>query len=576
MVSRPDASLILPSDSSPANKSLFHRMTEAQAVLLVAGLAALVFLPFLGSAHMFDPTDSFFMESAREMLETNRLSVPLMNYELWLDKPALHFWLIILSFKMFGLNEFAGRLPSAICGILEVVATYILSRQLLSRRQAFLSAVVLMSVPLFVIVGRVSLTDETLSMFLAISLLSFAIAAIKDKPKILLLAYFALSLAVLCKGPVAVVLVGLIVLSYFLVENFSKIFYSIWRVHPIAGLVCILVITAPYFIWAHTSTNGAFTSSFFFRQNIGRMVGVLNHVRPFWWYLPIVLAGFFPWSFLLVFEGSFVKKIWSGRSTVISKRRRLLVFASCWMTITFLLFSAIPTKLETYIIPLAPAFALFTGCYLDVLVRARRVLPIALMAAVVLLSLVAGPIAVYKLLDTTGIFLPIELAGLVFVCLLISLGFHFVRCGKAEKSICTISGATLALCAIFIPLVFAIYYHAYQMPIDRLVQYAKDRQANLAVVYFSMPSVIFHYGRQIPLIRNGEEMLDFAEASDGKQWILLNEDVLSLLHWTDRSPRVVVHDGRFWLFAVGRKCKKENTVEWNGPRKGVYPTLSNK
>ena len=71
-------------------------------------------------------------------------------------------------------------------------------------------------------------------------------------------------------------------------------------------------------------------------------------------------------------------------------------------------------------------------------------------------------------------------------------------------------------------------------------------------------------------------MHDYADAAPNKRWILINKDVLSLLEWTERSPRVVAHEGRWWLFAVGRNCMKEDTVEWNGPSVGFYPSLAEK
>ncbi len=573
MVSQPNTSIASHAPVPHSGKSVLSRLSERQIAALVCAAAALVFLPFLGATHMFDPTDSFFIESAREMLQVQQFAVPLMNYVPWLDKPAFDFWLIVFCFKLFGINEFAGRLPSAVSGILTVVSVYLLSRKLLSRRQAVLAAAILLSTPLFVVVGHVSLTDEPLSLFLTITLLSLAIASIERKAKYLIPAYLALSLAVLCKGPLALVLVGLITLAYFVVKDFRRVFLSIWQVHPLAGSAAVLLLTAPYYVWAHQATQGAFTQAFFFRQYIGRMVGVLNHVRPFWWYAPVVLAGFFPWSLLNLFAGPFLAKIWRGRSLVGTKRRQLLLFACCWMLIAYLLFSAIPTKLETYIVPLAPAFAIFTGCFLDLLIRAKQMVPIRLVAGAVILALLIGPFVVYKLFDQAGLFWPVELLAIAVLLIAAGLALHFSARRQFALTAGTTCGATVALCAIFVPFLFAIYYHSYQVPIDGLVAYAKQRNANLAVLYFTLPSAIFHYQRQLPLIHDQDEMRQFAEASDNPQWLLINQDVLSLLAWTDRSPRVVVHDGRWWLFAVGRNCKKEGTVEWNGLNIGVYPQL---
>ena len=380
-------------------------------------------------------------------------------------------------------------------------------------------------------------------------------------------AYLALSLAVLTKGPFALVLVGLIVLSYFVVTNYRRIFKSVVELQPLAGIVCLMVLTLPYYVWAHIDTHGAFTSSFFLRQNLGRMVGVLNHVREWWWYVPIALAGFFPWSLLNCFAGPFLFKLWGGRSTVITRRRSLLTFACCWVIATFVFFSAIPTKLETYIIPLAPALAIFTGCFLDLLIRMKRVMPILVMATALLVAVSGGPLVVCRLFDKAGTYLLFEAPGIAIVLCAAASAIFFCWKNRFTAAVATVCGAATTLCVVFIPLLFSIYYGAYQLPVDQLVQFAREHKANLAVNYFSLPSVMFHYGGQIPLIRNQADMRAYAEASDSPQWLLIGDDILSTLCWTDRSPRVVVRNGRWWLFAVGRNCKKENTVEWNGRTK---------
>jgi len=130
-----------------------------------------------------------------------------------------------------------------------VVATYLFSRQLLTRRQSLLSASILLSLPLFVSVGRVSLTDEPLSLCLTTALFSFAIFLIKRRLQFLFFAYLALAVAVLIKGPFALVLVGLILIAYVGLTStpgidlrridFRRILSSAWKLHPLAGVLGI-------------------------------------------------------------------------------------------------------------------------------------------------------------------------------------------------------------------------------------------------------------------------------------------------------------------------------------------------
>lgn len=567
-------------NDSSQGKSASARL-DALCYLTLAVIAACAFLPCLGSAGMFDPTDSFFIESGREMLETHKFIVPLMNYEQWLDKPALDFCLIALSLKLFGVNEFAGRLPAALSGILECLLLFACSRQLLTRRQAFLSALVLLASPLFIIVGRTSLSDEPLSLFLTTSLLSFALASIKKSKLFLVPAYIGLGLAILLKGPpLALILTGLVLTGYLLLTERLKFFSAAFQLQPIGGLLAAAAIALPYYLWAHIGTGGEFTTNFFLRQNLGRAAGTVNHVRPFWWYAPILFLGVFPWSIALLASYRFLKKVLLIAPEHCTRRQKLEKFACCWAVLGFLFFSAVPTKLETYIVPILPAIAILSGCFLDLLLRARQsklsraVLSICLVLAATMV--VASPVVIKLTLDKQGAFVPVQIVACVALLAGCAFGFFKLRKRQLEASTYALLGTTIAYFAVFIPLLFVVYHKSYQEPVDKLISYAHSQHADLAVLYFSMPSAMFRYQRAIPLIKSKEEMHAYADGAPDKRWVLINPEALDLLDWTERSPRVVAHEGKWWLFAVGKNCTKENTVEWNGVSKGGYPTLADR
>ncbi|HEY9683678.1 MAG TPA: glycosyltransferase family 39 protein [Oculatellaceae cyanobacterium] len=562
-------------------KSAFSQV-DARCILLIAFVGCISFLPLLGSAGLFDPTDSFFIESGREMLETQKFIVPLMNYEQWLDKPALDFCLIATSLKLFGVSEFAGRLPAALSGILEAILLFVLSRQILTVRQSLFSALSLLAFPLFIIVGRTSLSDEPLSLCFCCAVLSLAIASIKKRPIFLVPGYIGLGLAILLKGPpLALIFTGLAVGGYLLLAERANLFQAIWNLRPLVGLLAAAAIALPYYIWAHVGTNGEFTVNFFLRQNLGRAAGTVNHVRPFWWYVPVFLAGIFPWSLmLLTFSQRFFHRILHIDTARSTPRVKLLKFAACWAALGFCFFSAVPTKLETYIVPILPAVALLCGSYLDVLARAARsnfarrafIACLSCVAAVVIITPIATKIA-FK--DAVQLF-PLQLCAAGVLLIACGMGIRESFRSHLSRAGGWLLGAVISYCAVFIPVIFVTYHDVYQSPIDKLVTYAHDEHADLAVLFFSLPSVMYRYGHAIPLIKDEQDMRNFAEGAPDKRWVLMNRDVLSLLKWTERSPRVVAHEGRWWLFAVGKNCKKENTAEWNGLNVGVYPTLADR
>ncbi len=590
-----DDGMAIGSDTG-SEKRFDHKDWQAFGVLCV--IAVLMFLPFLGAAGLFDPTDSFFIESGREMFETNKLIVPLMNYEPWLDKPALAFWFIVASYKTFGVNEFAGRFPSALSGILIVLSTFVLTRQMLTRRQAFLSALTLTASPLFLIVGHVALTDEPLALFLTVSLLSIVNFIVQRKKAFLLLAYFSLAFAALCKGPLALVIVGLITLGYLVLTAPKKIVSSVLSLNPLLAIAFLAVVTVPYYVWAHVGTAGEFTNAFFLRQNLGRMVGVVNHVNPFWWYIPVVFGGFFPWSLVTLGSGPFLTRFFKRRERLITAREKVVFFSICWALIGFLFFSAIPTKLQTYIVPIFPALAIVTGLYLDDLLHLKRTKPFAFAEIALLVLAVAVPFLVHFLADHSELINPPH-AGSGYAPQVVSsapglmaivgygtsavLGIALIAMltftkGALSRRSCralgTVYSATLVGCGIFLPLLFCLYHDKYQANIDTVVAYCRLRGAHLAAVQFEYPSLMYRYREKIPLLKNQEDLQGYSD-EPGKRWIFIPEEVLSLLSWTKRSPRVVGYCGKYWIFAIGKDALKENTIEWNGLLPQYhYPTIA--
>ncbi len=148
-------------------------MKRSKPYILVLALSCLSFLPALGAYRMLDPTDSFFVEAAREMLELSHYVTPVINYTDWLDKPALPLICIIASYRIFGINEWAARLPSALSAVILVLFTFAAAKRLTGLRTAFYASLILCTSPLFLIVAHVALTDMPLTMFVGISMLAF-------------------------------------------------------------------------------------------------------------------------------------------------------------------------------------------------------------------------------------------------------------------------------------------------------------------------------------------------------------------------------------------------------------------
>jgi 4-amino-4-deoxy-L-arabinose transferase-like glycosyltransferase len=173
-------------------------------LLLLTMVLGIPFFQYLGRLPLIDPDEGRYAEIPREMLERGDLITPTLNYVKYFEKPPLLYWLNAASLKIFGVNEFGARFPSALCGLLTVLATYIIARQLYGRRTALISALILGTSAGFVLQSRIILTDMLLTFCLTAALGSFIVAAAREGRRSRALPWYLFylfcALATLAKG----------------------------------------------------------------------------------------------------------------------------------------------------------------------------------------------------------------------------------------------------------------------------------------------------------------------------------------------------------------------------------------
>ena len=134
--------------------------------VLLAAFGTL-FFQCLGRLPLIDPDEGRYIEIPREMLERGDFITPMLNHVKYFEKPPLHYWLNALSLSVFGENEFAARFAGTLCGLLTVLVTYYLGRQLMGRRTGLYGATLLGSAGGFLVMSRINFTDMTLTFFLS-------------------------------------------------------------------------------------------------------------------------------------------------------------------------------------------------------------------------------------------------------------------------------------------------------------------------------------------------------------------------------------------------------------------------
>jgi len=261
--------------------------------LIISIVALLLFMPFLGAVHLFDWDEINFAEAAREMLLTGNYSRVQINYEPFWEKPPLFFWMQVLSMKCFGVNEFAARLPNAICGILTLNLIFYYGKKWYSSHLAWWWVLLYIGsfTPHFYFKSGIIDPFFNLFIFIAIVHLYKATLTEGNKTRMFIYAGIFLGLALLTKGPVAIIIAGICGLVYWISIRFKPFFI----LSQLLLLVLFtLMIPLLWFLPDWIKNGFWFTSEFLKYQADLFLNPVASHGQP-WYYHPVVLLiGCFP------------------------------------------------------------------------------------------------------------------------------------------------------------------------------------------------------------------------------------------------------------------------------------------
>ena len=317
-------------------------------------LLAFILLTWLGAAPIYILDEAKNAQCAREMLLQNDWVVPTFNGELRTDKPVLHYYFMMMAYKMFGVNEFAARFFSAILGLLTVLLTFLFTKRFMNAVTAFFSALVLVASTQYLFEFRLSVPDPYLIFFITAGLFTAYTFLSENKLIYLLLASVSFGLATLAKGPVALALPGLCLLIWIIWKKKWKIALT-WKLLPAA--VLISAVTLPWYIAVDKATNGAWTRGFFIDHNLNRFSDPQEgHGGFFLITLLFVIIGLLPFT-------SFIGEVAKKRKSVFSEE--FIQFSGIVVLAFVVFFSIASTRLPNYPMPCYPFVAIILGHYLS-------------------------------------------------------------------------------------------------------------------------------------------------------------------------------------------------------------------
>jgi 4-amino-4-deoxy-L-arabinose transferase-like glycosyltransferase len=355
------------------------RSLPPRAAALLLAVAAGLFLFRLGGVPLLGPDEPRYARVAVEMHRSGDRLTPTLQGRPWLEKPVLYYWLAGAAYGLLGESETAARLPSALAGLFLVGTTALFGARLFGRSAGLHAGFIVATGLLPFAYARAASMDMLLAAAAsaATGLLALRAAAIAGRLAVPA-AYALAAIAVLAKGPLGLLLPLLVVLGFVLFERDRRRARQ-W-VSPL-GIVLFVAIAGPWYLAMLRTHGRAFVDEFLLNHNVQRFLSEIHHhPGPFWYYLPVLIAGLFPWSGLIL----------PGLAGLRPRLSRRDAFVLVWLVVPLVFFSAAQSKLPGYILPCLPPLALLMGRGADRLVWAQAPKTWADGRAVALVSLVLG------------------------------------------------------------------------------------------------------------------------------------------------------------------------------------------
>ena len=315
-------------------------VSRDRGVWAVALALAALYMWRLGAAPLFDVDEGAFAEATRELLASGDWGHTTLNGTDRFDKPILVYWLQAVAVVLFGVNEWAVRLPSALCvaGVSWFTGRFAAKRW--GGLAGALAALVMGSSLGLLAIGRASTADGLLNALLVLTTLSLWQFAETGDRKPLRWAYVWCGLGLLAKGPVAVVVPGGALVLWSLFSDRGR---TAWRAAWYwPGWLITLALAAPWYAYALHRHGMAFVNGFFMRHNVERFTGTLEgHGGSVLYYVVVLPLLLLPWTPLLALVVGRARKLWSDP---------LSRFLLLWAAFVLGLFSLSGTKLPHYML----------------------------------------------------------------------------------------------------------------------------------------------------------------------------------------------------------------------------------
>jgi len=506
------------------------------AVAIVAS-----YLLLLGHAPLAEPDEPRYGEIAREMLVLRDWITPHLNYVKYFEKPPLVYWLTAIDMHFFGASELVVRLWPALLGLLGIGIADALGRSMYSRWSGHVAAALLATTPLYFGLSQIVILDMPLSTMMTVALAAFWFAyTAADRPRLrrtcVSILYVATALAVLIKGPVAILLTGGIIVAFLLVR--WDLGALRWAISP-RNAALFLLIALPWFVLV-SYRNPEFIDFFIVKQHLARYLTPNEHQQSNWFFVPIVGAGMLPWSMFLLAPralGRFAMRLLKRQTSAAT------LFCVLWAGVVFVFFSLSGSKLATYILPMFCPLALLAARFFEQVIADGRT-PllrrgcVALTVFALVLAIAADVTALVANDERIRMVLPYAWSGATVLLLAAATAFTLARRNMQQASLATLVLGMLLLQAVAISgRGVAAEYRPLGLAIG-----AQAKPDDLVVSYRHYVQGIAFYARRRVVMVGGRGELDFGSQQGDQQAFFWSTDEPLLDAWrSDRHLFLVIN-----------------------------------
>ncbi len=522
-------------------------------ILILCTLCLVLFFFWLGVRPLWDVDEGMHAATSKDMVLTGDWVTPKVNGENFYDKTPLYNWFAAAAFLVFGFTEFAARFPAALLGLATVLLTYAMGRRLFGPQTALVGGVVLATSPEVIVLSRSVVHDISLTFFISLALYFFyaAFSSQRNRGISLVLFYIALGFAVLAKGPIGILLPGMIIGLFLLLRgrlDFLKEMAIGW------GVLIFLLVAAPWYVLI-SIRNADYVSYFILKQNLGNFLSKAQarHPQPFYYYVPVFLGGMLPWSFFLpiaCFRPLYkrVKQVNDG-----------VLFLLVWFIVIFMFFSAANSKLGTYILPAFPAAALLIGRVWHEMISSptaglRR--SITWSFAPLLILFLAGTVfitlkhpVIHKMLFQYGITL-YDLIGLWAVITGIFIITSFLYIFRHYRAAFTALASTFVIGILIVLVAYIPKIDPFRSTKTLAQKMDKILPPREDIVFFRTlrDSALFYTNRRATVLQSEQQLLDYL-ASGNKALCVIEKEQYDQVERVAKSSYVLGEEGNKLLIS---------------------------